>query len=353
MWARDFRRVHAWLTISVQLTASYRWWGEMCGHRQMQMAITRFERLSRRIALSQLMSGHRAEEAIAQGRVNVDGKVVSSNFKVFAEARVFVDNIEVPPPMPWPKLWAMHKPRKVLCTSDPEELQPAEEVGEEPKPGTVVTLRSFMRNWTARELYRQGSAQSVGLEEECLSDKHFVIACGLPYGADGLVLLTNDGIFAETLTRPESLILSTYDVRVAGSPNVEMLHKWRNGARARGIDFGQVFASITKRTSAATRMRLRYVETPERPIELLLESAKLRVNRLRRHGFGPYIVTDLPRESCTVQVPIHKGISHLCPQADMRQVLVPAAGGIVNEQGRMRNVGLDNSAIPGLDGSDN
>ena len=73
------------------------------------------------------------------------------------------------------------------------------------------------------EINRSGHAASVGLEEESLKDRHWVIApaldtftqigkedfgysigrtfevTGLAYAHDGLVLLTNDGIFAETL----------------------------------------------------------------------------------------------------------------------------------------------------------
>ena len=41
----------------------------------------------------------------------------------------------------------------------------------------------------------------VGIAEESLDNKHFVVCCGLPFAADGLVLLTNDGLFAENLAR--------------------------------------------------------------------------------------------------------------------------------------------------------
>lgn len=300
------------------------------GQRQMQMLVTRFERLSRRISLAGLMSGHKAVEAIEAGRVRVDGKVASSNFKVFAEAAVTVDGQGIPPPEPQPRLWGLFKPRKVLC-------QDAERPGE-------ATLRSFMRKWRDKEVKFTGKAQAVGLDDECLDDKHFVIVCGLAYGADGLVLLTNDGLFAKALTSTDSRILTVYDVKISGDPNVQLLHDWRKGARAGGIDFGRVFCSITKRNGATTRLKVRLVESPERPLDLLFERARMRVNRLQRHSFGPYLVTQLPKDR-VIRLPVHSSIQHLCPVADMRQALVPCRGGILSSEGKIRSVGLADSAI--------
>lgn len=301
-------------------------------HRQVQMVVTRFERLTRRISLSGLMSGHKASEALAEGRVKVDRVVATANFKVFSEASVSVDGFEVPPPAPAPKLWVMNKPKKVLCSN-------AEKEG-------VETLRSTMRSWDAKTVQRMGRAQAQGMEKQTLEGQNFIIVGGLPYMADGLVLLTNDGHFADSLMRPDSRILSVYDVKVSGDPPVDLLHNWRKskGTRAGGVNFGQVFCSITSRTSAATRLRIRYVETSERPLEMLLEKAKLRVNRVRRHGFGPYLLPDIPDQGL-MQVAVHKSLMSCVPKADMRQALVPTRGGILTEEGRIVTVGLQDSAV--------
>ncbi|CAE8611690.1 unnamed protein product [Polarella glacialis] len=302
----------------------------MASGRSMQMLVTRFERLSRRIGLAGLASGHKATEAIAQGRVRVDGQIASSNFKVFSEAYVTLDGYEVPPPNPEPKLWAMFKPRKVMCEGIERE-------------GTE-SLRSRMRRWYDKEVNRTGAAQATGLDEESLMQKHFVVVCGLPYFADGLVLLTNDGIFSEALQSEESNILSAFDVKIQGDPPVDLLHSWRRGARANGVDYGRVFCSITRRNGATTRLRVRLVESPDRPVDMLLQSVRMRVNQVRRYSFGPYVVTDLPDDRVT-RIPIHKSIKHLIPVADMRQALVPARGVLLNEDGALRQSGLENSAI--------
>jgi len=293
------------------------------------MLVTRFERLSRRISLAGLMSNHRAVEAIAAGRVRVDGAAASSNFKVFAEASVTVDGIEAPPE-PGPRLWALFKPRNVLCQQEEKE-------GEK-------TLRSVMREWRNREVARTGTTQAIGLDEECLDDKHFVIVSGLAYGADGLVLLTNDGLFARELNRKENRILTVYDVKIAGDPPVDLLHSWRKRAKVGGIDYGQVFSSITRRNGTTTKLRVRLVESADRPIDLLFERARMKVYRMQRHGFGPYVVSELPLDRC-VRIPVHKSLKHLCPVADMRQALVPTPGSIVTNEGRIRSVGLHASAI--------
>eukprot|EP00929_Paragymnodinium_shiwhaense_P077185 TRINITY_DN39741_c0_g1_i1.p1 TRINITY_DN39741_c0_g1~~TRINITY_DN39741_c0_g1_i1.p1 ORF type:complete len:330 (-),score=72.12 TRINITY_DN39741_c0_g1_i1:291-1280(-) len=304
----------------------------MAPHRQMQMLVTRFERLSRRISLAGLLSGRKAEEAVRQGRVKVDGKVMKDNLKVFAEAEVTIDeDVWVPPPEARPKLWALRKPRKVLC-------QDAEKEG-------VKTLRALMREWKEREITLNGNAASRDIDVETLDDKAFVIVCGLPFVGDGLVLMTNDGLFAEALQRPESRILTEYDVKIQGDPPVDLLHKWRKtGARYNGVDYGQVFTSITRRSPSACRLRIRFVEAPDRPLEILLEKARMRVNRLTRYAFGPYRETAFAEKRIT-QIPIHEDLQWLIPKADMRQVLVPTRGGIVSEEGRMRTMELDETSI--------
>jgi len=302
--------------------------------RQMQMLVTRFERLSRRISLAGLMSSHKAVEAIAAGRVHVDGRVVSSNFKVFNEAIVTVDGSEAPPPRPGPRLWAMFKPKKVLCSDTPEKED-------------TETLRSLLRKRYEREVLLNGRVQSLDLDTETLHDKHFNVVAGLPFAADGLVLLTNDGLFAKTLTDPESRILTAYDVKISGDPPVDLLHSWRRSAKAQGIHYGQVFCSITKRTGATTRLRVRYVESPQRPLDVLLEKAKMKVIAIQRFAFGPYLGTAIPQDRC-VEVPVDKSLKHLVPQADMRQALVPVRGGIVTAEGRVRDVStLQHSALFG------
>eukprot|EP00405_Crypthecodinium_cohnii_P036371 CAMPEP_0206540804 /NCGR_PEP_ID=MMETSP0325_2-20121206/9227_1 /ASSEMBLY_ACC=CAM_ASM_000347 /TAXON_ID=2866 /ORGANISM="Crypthecodinium cohnii, Strain Seligo" /LENGTH=377 /DNA_ID=CAMNT_0054038605 /DNA_START=34 /DNA_END=1164 /DNA_ORIENTATION=+ len=303
--------------------------------RQMQMLVTRFERLSRRISLAGIMSGHKAVEAISQGRVKVDGKQVASNFKVFSEALVTVDGREAPAPRPLPRLWAMHKPRKVLC-SDTETPE---------KEGTE-TIRSLLKSRHDREVELNGQNLSTGLDKETLFDKHFIIVNGLPFTADGLVLLTNDGLFADALRDPSNKILSAYDIKIAGDPPVDLLHSWRRSAWANGVHYGQVFTSILRRTGATSKLRLRYVESPLRPLELLLAEANMEVIALRRYAFGPYLCTDLPLDRL-MEVAIHKSIRNLVPQADMRQALVPVRGSVVTPEGALRDVQLGNSAALG------
>ena len=76
----------------------------------------------------------------------------------------------------------------------------------------------MMRRWTEKEVGVRGNAASLGRREESVENRHFVVVCGLPAHADGLVLLTNDGLFAEELTRPTSRIHTIYDVKIEGDP---------------------------------------------------------------------------------------------------------------------------------------
>merc|ERR1712008_483674 len=158
-----------------------------------------------------------------------------------------------------------------------------------------------------------------------------------------------DGLFAEALQNIQNRILTAYDVKIAGDPPIDLLHSWRKKARVGGIDYGQVFCSITKRNGSTTRLRVRLVESPERPLDLLFERARMRIYRMRRHAFGPYILGDVPKDRC-VPLGVHRDLLALCPQVDVRQALVPVRGGILTEEGKIRSVRLENSVIWPSDG---
>lgn len=82
----------------------------------MRMVHGRFERLSRRIALSGLMSRSEAESLIRTGEVYVDGRVCTQNPMVHDGSEVIVRDTNIPCPDLLPKLWALRKPRQVHCS---------------------------------------------------------------------------------------------------------------------------------------------------------------------------------------------------------------------------------------------
>src|SRR6185312_17185871 len=79
------------------------------------------ERIAKALARAGLCSRREAERWIAQGRVSVNGEVLTSPARdVTPDDRILVDGQELPAPEP-PRLWRYHKPRgRVTTHRDPQ-----------------------------------------------------------------------------------------------------------------------------------------------------------------------------------------------------------------------------------------
>jgi 23S rRNA pseudouridine2605 synthase len=152
------------------------------------------ERLQKIISRAGLASRRQAEEWISEGRVRVDGKVVRE-LGTRADARrsrIVVDGRPLRPPQQF-LYFMLHKPRGCVTTlSDPEK-----------RP----TVLNFLKAIPER-VYPVGR---------------------LDYASEGLLLVTNDGDFANHILSASSGIPKTYWVKVTGKPEAADLDKLREG----------------------------------------------------------------------------------------------------------------------------
>lgn len=152
------------------------------------------ERLQKILAQAGLGSRRDCEELILAGRVRVDGQVAVIGQKADpASAKITVDGQAIKAPEQ--KVYiALHKPRFVLTTVEPE-------------PGdTRKTVRDLVP--VSERLYPVGR---------------------LDFDSEGLVLMTNDGDLAQKLSHPSHGHEKEYRVLVARHPDQEQLATWRRG----------------------------------------------------------------------------------------------------------------------------
>lgn len=132
------------------------------------------------------------EKFIEEGRVTVNGEVVSLGAKADPKA----DDIRLdgnPVGKPEKKVYiAVHKPRNMLSLDAPDD----------PRPSVFDLVKD------QRHLYPVGR---------------------LDFDSSGLVLLTNDGRLANRLTHPRYEHDKEYEVRVTRRPDEEQLAIWRRG----------------------------------------------------------------------------------------------------------------------------
>ncbi len=116
----------------------------------------------------------------------------------------------------------------------------------------------------------------------------------LDRSSEGLILLTNDGEFANRLTHPRYGVEKTYLVRVAGEPGEEKLNKLRRGIHlSDGVCRVQRIV-IKGRHKQSTDMIMVLNEGRNREIRRILARVGHKVLKLRRVGIGHLKLGDLP-----------------------------------------------------------
>ena len=211
-------------------------------------------RLNRYLALNGIASRRHADRLIEEGEVMVDGEIVTElGVRIDPESqRVEVDGVVLRPEGERRRYYVLNKPAGVVCTSDPRENRP--------RAVDLVTDR------------KKGRIYTVGRLDE---------------DTTGLVLLTNDGDFANRIAHPRFGIKKTYRVTVRGRVDGERLKKLRDGVRL--SDFRSKFERVhlVKRSDRQTTLLVTLSEGRNREIRRVFARLDLPVTRLRRVEIGP------------------------------------------------------------------
>jgi len=224
------------------------------------------ERIAKRLARAGLCSRREAERWVADGRVKVDGKILTSPaFNVTDKSRISVDDKPLKTAEP-AALWRFHKAKGLVTTHQDER-------GRE----TVF--------------------------DRLPADLGRVISVGrLDLNTEGLLLLTNDGDLARYLELPTTGWKRRYRVRVYGRVQEDSLKTLAKGSTISGVKYGAIEATIDSQKGANSWLTLTLTEGKNREIRRVLEHLELQVTRLIRTSYGPFQLGDLPRGE-VIQVP--------------------------------------------------
>ncbi len=215
-------------------------------------------RIQKFLSRSGVASRRRAEQLVRQGRVSVDGVVVTAlGTKVDPDGqRVELDG--EPVRMAGRRWIRFHKPRGVLTTARDPARRPTIY---DRLPGECAQLRYLGR---------------------------------LDRDTEGLLLLTNDGDLANRLQHPRFGVEREYVARVQGVPGIETLKRLRSGveladgwARPRSVKAGPP-------NDGSATLTLVLTEGRKREVRRLLSAVGHPVIRLKRVRFGPIELGALP-----------------------------------------------------------
>lgn len=217
------------------------------------------ERIAKRIARAGLCSRRQAEAWIAEGRVKVNGKTLSTPAVVVTIAdRIEVDGNHLPS-AERTRLWLYHKPAGLVTTNRDPEGRP--------------TVFDKLPDHLPRVL-------TIGR---------------LDISTEGLLLLTNDGGLARVLELPDTGWLRRYRVRAHGRVTQDQLDRLKEGIAVEGVLYGSIEASIDREQGSNVWIQMGLREGKNREIKKVLGALGLEVNRLIRISYGPFQLGDLER----------------------------------------------------------
>lgn len=218
------------------------------------------ERIAKVLARAGVASRRDVEKMIAEGRITLEGKAVTTPATFISTTRdVKVDGKAVAE-KEQTRLWLYHKPRG-LVTSHKDEA------------GRSTVFDALPNNMPR------------------------VISVGrLDINTEGLLLLTNDGELARYLEHPSSGIRRKYRVRVHGKVNKEELKKLKKGITVEGVNYGPIRAEVEKVQGTNTWLTLFLKEGKNREVKKVLGHLGMKVTRLIRTHFGPFALGNLNRE---------------------------------------------------------
>jgi 23S rRNA pseudouridine2605 synthase len=214
------------------------------------------ERVQKILSQWGIASRRQAEQMILDGRVRLNGEIVSLGTKTDLKR----DRLEVDGKL----IKALNRPKHLYILLN----KPA---------GVVSTCHDPQNRKTVIDLLPTNLQQGQGIHPVGRLDAD----------STGALLLTNDGALTLNLTHPRYHLPKTYRVWIDGEPSETMLQQWRNGIDLMGKKTLPASVCILKREkNRQTLLEVVLKEGQNRQIRRLVEQLGFEVLKLHRIAIG-------------------------------------------------------------------
>lgn len=224
-----------------------------------------FMRLQKRLSEAGLCSRREGERWIVEGRVTVDGRVVTQ-----LGTQVGLDTVVAVDGRPLPAVSAPASSRIVLALN---------------KPVGVICSRKDPK----------GRPSVYGLVEG--AGPRLVGVGRLDYNSEGLLLFTSDGELANRLTHPRYAVPRTYRVRVHGRVAPALLAKLKEGVTLEDGPTGPLDVALERVVGANSWVTLTLKEGRNRMVRRIFAAFDMDVARLIRVAYGGVLLGEIPSGS--------------------------------------------------------
>ncbi len=243
-------------------------------------------RLNKYLADQGIASRRKCDELIAAGKVSIDDLPVTQlGTKVDPHTqRVEVDGVVLKPERAERRYYLLNKPAGVVCTNEERETR-----------ARAIDLIDDRR---------KGRIYTVGRLDE---------------DSEGLILLTNDGEFAQRIAHPRHGVTKTYRISVRGRIAIEAVQRIRGGVHLAEGRTQEIRVRIDRRTATHSNLTVTMREGLNREVRRIFARVGYEVVSLRRVRIGS--LTD-PK--------LRRGQWRVLRQAEIRALLEEAGA----EEGR-------------------
>ncbi|KAG2326413.1 hypothetical protein Bca4012_035378 [Brassica carinata] len=225
------------------------------------------QRLSKVLAAAGVASRRTSEELIFDGKVTVNGSLCTTPQTRVDPTRdvIYVNGNRVPKKLPPKVYFALNKPKGYICSS-----------GEKETKSVISLFDEFMASWDKR---------NPGTPKPRL----FTVG-RLDVATTGLIIVTNDGDFAQKLSHPSSSLPKEYITTVAGDVHKRHLMAISEGTVVEGVHCVPDSVELMPKQHDIPRARLRIVvhEGRNHEVRELVKNAGLEVYSLKRVRIGGF-----------------------------------------------------------------
>ena len=218
-----------------------------------------FMRLNKFLSSCGISSRRKAEQLILDGKVKVNGVVVTSLGTVVNEEKeeVFCEGKKLSLPNSF-VYYKLNKPKGYICSNSDERGR--------------KTIFSILP-----------------------SDQRLFSVGRLDYNTEGLIIITNDGNFANALIHPNSEIEKEYIVTIEGKISESELAVLRAGVVEKGVRMPKARVSPIKFDGKLTRLSVVIFEGQNRQIRRMFEAIGKTIVLLKRIRIGKIVLGGLVR----------------------------------------------------------
>lgn len=216
-------------------------------------------RLQKFMAQCGVASRRASEEIIARGRVSVNGEVIDyMGYEVDPDCdSVEVDGVKIQP----------EAKKYYILLNKPK--------------GYVTTVSDEFDRPTVMELVRDVHARIYPVGR-------------LDYDTAGLLIMTNDGDFANILTHPSHAVNKAYIAQLDALPDADSLNVLRNGVLLDGKLTSPAKVEVLKPTKRGCEIKVTIHEGRNRQVRRMFEAIGATVVSLKRISVGNVTLGNLP-----------------------------------------------------------